>query len=81
MGDVEVRFLGGTDLGILDHDVVLPDGSVAYNPLRVIRNDDGSELVFTLYRRPDTTDDEFEQDRQFIKDDLAQLREILEGGS
>lgn len=79
MGVVEVRFLGGAELGILDHDVVLPDGVVVHNPLRVLRNDDGSEVVFTLYRLPDTADDAFERDAVLVREDLIRLRDILEG--
>ncbi|GAA4284171.1 SRPBCC family protein [Brevibacterium daeguense] len=78
MGVVEVRFLGGVDLGILDHDVILPDGTVVHNPLRILRNDDGSEVVFTLYRLPSATDDEFARDAAMVREDLARLRDILE---
>ena len=78
MGVVEVRFTDATALGILDHDVVLPDGTTVHNPLRVLRNDDGSEVVFTLYRLPGTTDDDFEADAALIADDLLRLKALLE---
>ena len=48
MGKVRVSFRGPIELGLLDHDVTLPDGAVVHNPLRVLPNDDGSEVVFTL---------------------------------
>lgn len=81
MGTVEVRFTGPVEHGILDHDVVLPDGAVVHNPLRVLHNGDGSEVVFTLYRLPDVEDADFEQDATTVRGDLARLREILEAGA
>ena len=81
MGTVEVRFTGPVEHGILDHDVVLPDGAVAHNPLRVLRNGDGSEVVFTLYRLPDVEDADFEQDATTVRGDLARLRGVLEDGA
>ncbi len=78
MGTVEVAFAGPTELGILDHDVTLPDGTVVHNPLRVLANDAGSEVVFTLYRLPGVADDEFERDAALVRQDLLRLRDILQ---
>lgn len=80
MGTVEVRFTGPIEHGILDHDVLLPDGSVVHNPLRVLRNDDASEVVFTLYRLPGVEDDAFAADAELVHEDLERLRVVLEGG-
>lgn len=80
MGPVEVRFRDGVELGILDHDVIFPDGTSVHNPLRVLHNDSGSEIVFTLYRLPDTTEDAYERDAALVRDDLVRLRDILEAG-
>ncbi|WP_300266119.1 hypothetical protein [Microbacterium sp.] len=40
------------------------------HPLRVLRNGDGSEVVFTLFRLPDVTDDDFEKDAALVRADL-----------
>lgn len=80
-GTVEVRFTGPVEHGILDHDVVLPDGTVVHNPLRVLRNGDGSEVVFTLYRLPGVDDAAFDHDAATVRGDLARLRGILEAGA
>lgn len=79
MGSVEVRFTGPVEHGVLDHDVVLPDGSVVHNPLRVLRNGDGSEVVFTLYRLPGVDAAAFERDATTVRGDLARLCALLEG--
>lgn len=79
MGEVEVAFTGPVDAGVLDHDVTLPDGTVMHNPLRVLRNGDGCEVVFTLYRMPGVADEEHERDAALIAADLQRLCAILEG--
>lgn len=77
MGRVQVRFARGAELGIFDHDVTLPDGQTFHNPLRVLQNDDGCEVVFTLYRRAGVSDDEYERDAATIAADLERLGRAL----
>lgn len=79
MGAVEVRFRPGVEFGILDHDVILPDGAVVHNPLRVLHNDDVSEVVFTVYRLPNVSKEEFDRDAEAVAADLERLRDVLEG--
>lgn len=49
MGRIKIKFADKNKFGILDHDVTLPNGEIVYNPMRLFPNNDGSELVFTLY--------------------------------
>jgi hypothetical protein len=46
--------------------------------MRVIPNNDGSELVFTLYHRPGVSDQEFTEDAKAVEKDLAKLKTLLE---
>jgi hypothetical protein len=46
--------------------------------MRVFPNNAGSELVFTLYRRPDMSDQEFAADAKAVEKDLAKLKTLLE---
>lgn len=80
MGKVHVRFAPGSELGIFDHDVTLPDGNTVHNPLRVLKNEGGSEVVFTLYRLPGVTDDAYEKDAATIAADLQRLAAALGAG-
>jgi hypothetical protein len=80
MGNVEVRYVGPIEWGILDHDVTMPDGTVIHNPLRVLRNDQGSEIVFSLFKRPGMTVDEFEGDARLVREDLVRLKNLLDRG-
>lgn len=79
MGKVKVEFAPANPFGVLDHDVTLPSGEVVHNPLRVVRNGDGSEVVFTLFHRPGMTDGEFAADVEAIRRDLMTLKTLLEG--
>jgi hypothetical protein len=80
MGTGTVRFAPRNDLGVLDHDVVLASGERVHNPLRVMANDEGSEVVFTLYRRPGVSDDAFAADARAVEADLRALEALLEAG-
>jgi Polyketide cyclase / dehydrase and lipid transport len=78
MGTVKVKFAEKNKFGVLDHDVILPSGVKVYNPMRVFPNNDGSELVFTLYRRPGVSGQEFAEDTKSIEKNLAKLKTLLE---
>jgi hypothetical protein len=78
MGEVQVRFATDNAFGVLDHTVELPDGQVVLNPLRVLPHPDGSEVVFTLRRRPEQDDAEWAADEAAVRADLAALATLLE---
>jgi hypothetical protein len=78
MGRVGFAFVERNAYGVLDHEVTLPSGEVIYNPLRLIRDGEGCEAVFTLRRLPGMSDEEFERDAKAVAGDLARLRKILE---
>lgn len=77
MGRVSVRFVPRNDLGVLDHEVTLPDGSVTYNPLRVVPHPEGAEVVFTI-RQQDMDDDDFDRDSRMVAADLDRLKLLAE---
>jgi hypothetical protein len=76
---VRLSFAPRNDFGILDHYVTLNSGEVIYIPMRVIADDSGSEVVFTLRRRPGMTDAEFKADADAVAADLDRLKHVLEG--
>ncbi len=78
MGRVTFRFAPRNDLGVLDHDVTLPSGETVYNPLRVISDGDGCEVIFTLRQAPAMTDEDFERDADAVAKDLATLKSLVE---
>ena len=80
MGRVGLAFAPRNEFGVLDHDVTMPSGEVVYNPLRVIADGEGCEIVFTLRRREGMTDAEFAADARAVAADLARLKRLLEAG-
>ncbi len=78
MGRVKIKFAERNEFGVLDHNVTLPSGVEFYNPMRVFANGRGSEVVFTLYRLPDMTEETFAEDAAMIETDLRALKTLLE---
>lgn len=78
MGKVKVKFAPENEFGVVDHDVTLPSGEVNHNPLRVVKNNLGSEVIFTLLRRPGMSEADFENDRKMVEKDLKTLKSVLE---
>ena len=78
MGVVKVQFASENKFGILDHDVTLPSGDIFNNPMRVFPNNDGSELIFTVYQRPDMSAEMFAEDVAAVTRDLTRLKTLLE---
>lgn len=78
MGRVTISFADRNTFGVLDHVVTLPSGESVYNPLRVIPEDDASEVVFTLRQRPGMSSEEFSADADRVRADLDSLKRVLE---
>ena len=77
MGRVGVRFVPRNDLGVLDHDVTLPSGTVVTNPVRVLSHPHGAEVLFTV-RQVELSDEQLEDDCRRVAEDLARLKAVLE---
>ena len=77
-GRAGVAFVERNEFGVLDHEVTLPSGDVIYNPMRVVPNGDGCEVVFSLRRLPGMSSEDFERDAGLVQADLTRLRQVLE---
>jgi hypothetical protein len=75
---VRVRFVERNALGVLDHDVLPESGATVHVPMRVIPNGSGSEVVFTLFRAPNVSDQKFSEDASWVEKDLNTLKRLLE---
>jgi hypothetical protein len=81
MGQVTVEFAPPNEFGVLDHVVRLPSGEAVYNPMRVVPggiDEHRCEVVFTVRRRPEMTDTQFEADAAAVAADLDTLRVLIE---
>jgi len=79
-GPVRVRFTPANDYGVLDHHVTLPNGTEVHVPMRVVANESGSEVIFTLYRTPGMSEEILARDIELVTKDLAVLKGLLEDG-
>jgi hypothetical protein len=77
-GKLRFEFVPANGLGVLDHRVTFPSGDTFYNPMRVVPDDDGSEVSFAVRRFGDISDADFERDVAAVAADLAKLKEVLE---
>ncbi len=78
MGRVTVEFTPSNSFGVLDHRVTLPSGETVDNPVRVIPNADGCDVVFTVRRRAGMSAEEFAADQDAVAADLATLRDLMQ---
>jgi len=78
MGRIAFAFVPRNAYGVLDHDVTLPSGETVNNPMRVIADGIGCEVVFTLRRQAGMSDDDFARDADAVSADLARLKRALE---
>jgi hypothetical protein len=78
MGRVIIALVPRNEYGILDHEVRLPSGETVYNPMPAIVDGTGCEVVFSLRRSPEMSDQDFARDADTVTADLAKLKQILE---
>ncbi len=77
-GEVRIRFAPPNEYGVVDHWVRLPDGAVISVPMRVIANDEGSLVLFTLFHQPWMDEAALVADAASVERDLAALKALLE---
>ena len=77
-GPMKVRFAEKNNFGVLDHYVSPAPGVEIYVPMRVLFNGSGSEVIFTLFRSPEMSDEKYEEDIGLIERDLRTLKKALE---
>ncbi len=77
-GPVKVRFADKNKFGVLDQYVTTASGVEVYVPLRVLSNGPGSEVIFTLFRLPEMSDEKYADDMKLVEQDLRALKDILE---
>ena len=77
---VKIMFAERNDLGVLDHYVTTATGEEVYVPMRVVPNGAGSEVLFTLFRMADMSEEKYAEDAEFVERDLKTLKRLLEAG-
>lgn len=77
-GTCRIRFAPPNAFGIVDHIVTVTPGVNITVPLRVVANERGSEVLFTIFRQPTQSDRQFDEDAALVITDLRNLKRILE---
>jgi hypothetical protein len=77
-GPIRIMFTEHNSLGVMDHWVDLGNGRIVYVPLRIIPNEDGSEVMLTLFRQPSMSTEKFAEDEAWIRRDLLALKALGE---
>ena len=78
-GPMGIRFVDDNDLGVLDHSVTLASGEEIRVPMRVVGNDEGSEVMVTVFRLAGMSGKKFSEDVTLVERDLEALKRTLEG--
>ena len=76
-GTVKIRFTPHNPFGVMDHWIDTGFGKEIYMPMRVIANEQGAEVIVTVYRQPLTSEEKFKQDIEWVSKDLEKLNQIL----
>jgi carbon monoxide dehydrogenase subunit G len=77
-GPMRMRFVAQNELGVLDHYVKLQNGVEVFNPMRVLANGAGSEVLFTALQPATMANERFVEDVAMIERDLRTLKSVLE---
>jgi hypothetical protein len=77
-GQNKVKLTERNNFGILDHYVELPFGVEVYIPMRVVKNNNGSEVMVTVFQTTEMTKEVYEKDLQTVNIDLNQLKTVIE---
>lgn len=77
MGKVKVKFAPNNSFGVMDHDVYLPSGEINTNPFRVVKNAEGCEVTFTVFKLAGVSEEDFEKDVHLIETDLKKLKSLM----
>lgn len=78
VGRMRLVFVEKNPYRVLDHTATLEGGQQISMPMRVLANQGGSEVLFTIFRQPGMTDEEFRSDVRMIEGELLSLKRLLE---
>lgn len=77
-GSVELLFSPVNEFRVLDHWVTIKPGVDVYVPMRVLaRPGGGSEVIFTVFRQSQMSDQQFDDDVGMVLTDLSRLKAAL----
>jgi len=76
---VRIRFTLRNEFRILDHYVTVSPQLQVYVPMRVLASpENDSEVIFTVFRLPGMSEEQYKDDIEMVLTDLARLKRVLE---
>lgn len=78
MGEVQRHMAPHNPFGVMDHDVVLLEGTRVHNAFRVTPCGSESLLSFVVLRLAGTTQEAFDADVAHVRRDLAAPKDLIE---
>jgi uncharacterized protein YndB with AHSA1/START domain len=72
------RFTPQNDFGVLDHAQFVPGETPVFTPMRVLANEEGSEVIVTFFAPHSMGDEQFSSTVEWITSDLHALKSVLE---
>ena len=75
---VRIRFTSRNEFRVLDHYVTVSPHLQVYVPMRVLADpENDSAVIFTVFRSPGMTDQQYNDDIGMVLTDLAGLKRVL----
>lgn len=74
-----LRFSPRNAFGVLDYTILSEERQIEHvTPVRLIRNDDGAELIVVTFQRPERSDEEFASDVEWLTNDFRAVATVVE---
>lgn len=70
---LKVRFTEHNSYGVMDHWIDNGFGKEIYMPMRIVPNQEGAQVLLTLFRQPFTSDEKFQQELAVLQQNLQRL--------
>lgn len=77
-GPVTIRFAERNGLGVLDHAVFREGEEPTMRMMRVVPNGEGSELIYTIFKRDELSVEAFESEIEWTTTEMSVLKTYLE---
>lgn len=77
-GDVKVIPKFDKERMLLDHVCILASGEEQFIPYRVVPNGDGAELIMTNFQGETSSDEEYAEQLQWMREELDTIKKLLE---
>ena len=76
-GAVKVRFTEHNTYGVMDYWIDNGFGKEIYMPMRIVPNQEGAQVLLTLFRQPFTSDEIFQQELALLQQNLQRLYHLV----